>query len=73
MGRPLAKFRLLSSEEKKERKKAQWGNLLQNLGCYFQLVKLIPLQPNKPKKESSVGEPLEKSGCSLQLVELIPL
>ena len=42
----------------KETEKPQWGNPLQNPGCYIQLVELITDQRNQ--KNSSVGEPLEK-------------
>ena len=71
MEETLAKFRLLTSVSGTDttfikenlKKRGQWGNPLQNSGCY----------QNKRKKESSVGEPLTNSGSSIQLAELIPL
>ena len=37
----------------KKGKKHQWGNPLQNSGCYLQLVELIQLWRKKPKKKKS--------------------
>ena len=58
MGEPLAELRLFPSGSRtditltKENKKtiSQWGNPLQNSGCY----------QNKEKNDISVGEPLLK-------------
>ena len=43
------------------KKRARWGNPLQNSGYLLQLVELIPHHPDKINiKKSSVGEPLSK-------------
>ena len=64
VGEPLAKFWLFPSvsrtdttltKEKKLKRRAQWGNPLQNFGCY----------QNKDKREKRAqwGNPLQNVGC----------
>ena len=46
---------------RKKKKRATWGNPLQNSGCSLQLVELISRWPKKLNiKNTSVGEPLAK-------------
>ena len=67
----------LPNEAKSDRKKrARWGNLLKNSGCFLQLLELIPSQPKKLNiKKISVVEPLAKlrllSSVALPLLDFL--
>ena len=54
-----------------KKKRARWGNPLQNYGFSLQLVILISRRPKKlNKKRAQWGNPLQNSGCYLQLRRL---